>query len=334
MKSKGLMLMVTAAMIVGMCSLANGIVNPSFEEDGDIFSINLFGTPPTGWTESISGNMDGQVNTDWSSVGLYGVKLFAQAKSFTSISESKLSQEIDVTDFNNLVFDFYGYSSKTNDINDWDPTRVTAFVAIDGNDIWNSPNDVSIDVLYNNVIDVSGYSGTVNMSFGIRVDKLFETFQYSHNTFWDNFRLTNDTEFFPCGGNGYLDTDLNYDCVIDFIDLNIIVDNWLREDFNDMPPYGQLIDIDESGKVDFIDYTMVSNDMGLTTEPTDSNAIQGDLVPLSMDVNYDANGWTDGTVDFADYAQLMTDPNDVETMVKIADEWLMVAPPNIKKFIE
>ncbi len=327
MTCKGLMTITVLAMSVGMCATANGIVNPSFEDDGDIFSVAFFGAP-TGWTESLPGNYDAKVSTDWSTNGIYSLSIFAKARTYYSFSQAAMSQDVNFTDHNNLVFDFKAIAIKTADTNDWDNTKFRAFVDINGVTVWESPNDVN--VIENQIIDVSGYSGIANLSLGIKVLSLYEAFEYSYNTIWDNIRLTNDTVFLPCGGNGYLDTDLNYDCYVDFNDMKIILDNWLNDDFDGMPPYGQLINIDGSGLVNFMDYSMVADDMGLTTDATNLDAVAGDFAPLSLDVAYDANDMTDGTVNFADYARIVSETVDYQTLMNLAEQWLQIAPPNKK----
>jgi hypothetical protein len=59
-------------------------------------------------------------------------------------------------------------------------------------------------------------------------------------------------------------SDLNNDCAVNNIDLQIFGQNWLRSDCNEQNGFCGGADIDESGEVNNVDYVFLANDWGST----------------------------------------------------------------------
>jgi hypothetical protein len=72
------------------------------------------------------------------------------------------------------------------------------------------------------------------------------------------YRIDIPPDFNSCPGiqaAGYrLESDLNGDCYVDYLDLKIIADNWLRNNCSS-PDYCHGADIEHNGSVDFIDFS-------------------------------------------------------------------------------
>lgn len=310
---------VVLAMIASMCaSDVNGITNPSFEDDGKIRSFRTY-DDPNGWVSALADDIDAKVDNDWASDGTYSLVIYSRVRTFASEQSTIVSQVVSLDGKDELKFDLNCIAD--NDLN-WDNTKVNAFVAVDGDVVWTSPNDVN--VLVQESVDLSAYSGLAEISLGLQVIETGVAFDLEYYSMWDNIKLVGSG---VCGGYGYYDTDLNFNCYVDLHDVQIMAEYWLYEEF-DMP-YQQLYDIDESGRVDLSDYARIAADYsaGLCSNSADSNCSEpfNALIPADMDLN------GDGTVNFVDFAMIAIanqpeayDMNDVDLMQA---EWLIIGPP-------
>ena len=286
------------------------IVNGSFEADGWINSI----TPesaPHGWSDVNnlpSAKFSGWVENDWSTHVDYGYSLTLCANANQNVETGDMamvSQEVYLEDVNEIIFDIR-LGTEYSHI-PWDSQKRSAVLLIDDDIVWDS------DVLgagatgeYRDIaVDVNGlYGGGLHkLSLAIRIDTA-ETSYWQDWAQWDFIRF--DTH---CEGFGYLPADLNYDCYVDWFDLELLVEQWLQG-----PPV-EKYDLFEDNKniVDFRDYAVLANSWLGT-----SYWRQDQL--LFMDIN------NDGIVNFIDFAFLAEDWDaetvDYDDISILAEEWL------------
>lgn len=303
--------------------------NTSFEADG--FINNILTNEPNGWDVNFVGPFDGFVSGDVATDGNYALTIFAPDDTqFLEGDAAKISQDINMTDYVGVFFDFDIYARFYSTEVQWDPNYCKLGIYIDDTMVWDS-NVLSNGTYYNSHIDLSGINGIHTFSLGT---------QYLKNTnIDDNYYSSYDYLRFyksgPCFGNGYTAMDLNFDCYVDILDIYALMEYWLA-DVNDpyIPAYvKQFYDVDPNNKgmIDFVDYANLASHIydGITTDIRDHDSVDGTL-PLEMDVNFDGCDTTDGIVNFIDYAQITGNSADIQTLIKIAEQWLMIAPPNKK----
>lgn len=216
-----------AALLFSACICAQGaecgIVNGSFEEDGVINKIAL--QDPNGWVVGpLAGKFAGLVYTNWATDGLYNLTLYSDwFKTFATGETATVSQEVDLTDVNEVTFDveLSTYSGAR-----WDPAICVPVLLVDGEVVW------TVDT---GLTDIRGeYRGQSyivedrfrdqqphSLSLGLMM-KVDGTLYEQYFTDWDNFECT-----IFCNGGGLLSGDINRDCYVDVLDLKALADVWL-----------------------------------------------------------------------------------------------------------
>jgi len=287
-----LLIICFAVFAVGGASAASLITNGSFEDDGQEIS-DITSMVPVGWNVNIPTGFGGDIrhyNTyyGWSSDGDYSLRLVTSRHfSFSGGEYALVSQAADFTDANEIIFDLnllsykYSYGS-------WDGSKVTAFVKIDSDTVWRS--GMSDNGVYEVNIPVDSYSGIHTLSLGIKVNTAMPSSSSSYIAFFDFVKF----DAF-CGGFGHFDSDFNRDCYVDFYDVDILAQNWLR---SDLVPADDLIDVWRDGKINLSDFAELANQWLLCTDWQDANCVE---VPLDLDADINL----DGIVNMLDYGILV-----------------------------
>jgi hypothetical protein len=193
------------------------IVNGSFEDDGYIADITV--KEPNGWDVNLpAGKFKGFVDNDWSTDPSYSLTLRTQTwKTFSNGDTATVSQEVDLTDANEILFDLK--------LENWNSDKVSAVMLVDSDVVWDS-NELGSGTYYDQIYTVEdkyrdGAQHTV--SFGIRA-KVSEMLYVFYVTKWDYIECT---EF--CGGGGLLAGDFDHNCYVDINDLELFAEVWLSE---------------------------------------------------------------------------------------------------------
>ena len=263
------------------------IVNGSFEADG---LIDIATYPLTGWDVNIPANFGGDIRDDWATQDSNSLRLYTiKYQSFTAGENAMISQQVDLSEANEITFDIYLHGYGLGDV-PWDSNKVTAFVSIDSNNVWQSAPSYN-GIYYDVNIPSGDYTGIHLLSFGIRAD-VSQYITVSYLAQWDFVKL--DTF---CGGFGYLNADFNYDCYVDFGDMEIMAGNWLR---NDLTPIDDYLDLNPDGNIDLFDFAAFAEEWMLC-----SDWRYGDCAEVPLESDADIN--LDGIVNFADYAILSSD---------------------------
>jgi len=273
------------------------VVNGSFEYDGPIEDITEYA--PQRWCDVNlpEDQFGGAVWTDWPTDGYYNLALYSYIYApFATGDMATVSQQVYLEDVNEISFDIKldtWPSTKP-----WDPEKRSAVLLIDGEVVWDSTSlgtdDIKgeyFDQTYT-VEDKYKFAGPHKLSLGIRanVGEGMSLIQYWAQ--WDFVKF--DTH---CDGFGYLPEDLNRDCYVEWLDLEMLAAQWLVEDPNEEYDLFQ----DDEDIVNFLDYLILANSwMG------DSFGQEYKL--LAADLN------SDGIVDFGDLAELTA-------------QWLWVGTP-------
>lgn len=266
-------------------SAASFIVNGSFEADGPIGDIDT--ANPYGWEANIGSKFGGEITGDWNSQGDYSLWLYSYRNYiFAAGDNTKVSQQVDLTDANEIIFDLYLSGYKYTPV-PWDGNKVTAFVSIDSNIIWQS--DMNDNGVYYNVnVPVDGnLTGIRTLSIGV-YSNVSERLTNSYWAMWDFAKFDA-----LCGGFGHLESDLNRDCFVNFADVDVLAQNWLR---TDLAPVDDLIDIWPDGTINLSDYAVLANQWMQCTDWQGTGCI--DI--LEADLNFD------GEVNFLDYNILVS----------------------------
>ena len=268
------------------CQAASWIFNGSFEDNNDL--IDITEDPLVGWDANIHDNFMGET-WDWNSDGQYCLKLSSEGfynADFVAGQQATVSQQVDLTDANKIIFDIYLSSYF---YENWDGTKFTAFINIDNspNDIWTSAIDAN-GLYYDVNIPVDFLTGTHTLYLGIRAEVTGDLLDY-YEAYWDFVKF--DTY---CGGRGYLASDLNLDCYVDFIDFGLMANKWFR---SDLTPADNYLDLEPDGSMNMFDITILAEQWLLCTDWADSNCSNVPL-DLSADINID------GIVNFGDYGIL------------------------------
>ena len=257
------------------------VVNGSFEQNGTF--------PPYGWDVNIPSKFGGDIRTDWRTHGVYSVRLYsAGSQTFTAGQNAVISQQVDLTDANEIIFDINLRAFRM-DNKPWDGNKVTAFIGIDSNNVWQSGpsyNGVYLDVN----VPVGDYSGIHTLSLGIRVDVNGSILP----SYWAQWDFVKFDAF--CGGFGLFAADLNRDCYVDFADADILAQNWLR---SDLLPEDDYLDLYFDSSVNLLDFAVLADEWMLCSDWQDANCSE---VPLDLDA--DTN--LDGIVNFLDYNILVS----------------------------
>lgn len=202
-----------------VCEIANG----SFESDGPINDITKH--EPNGWNVGVpAGKFGGEIDARWATDGSFSLAVFSQwFTTFTAADLATVSQQVNLTDVNEIKFDL---KLDTSLGTEWDPNRCTAVVMIDDDVVWQSNNvgsDVRGQYLDQTYTVENKYRDQARhrLSFGLRVN-VAETFFDYYITRWDSIDCTSF-----CGEGGFLRGDLNRDCYVNMDDVNLVAEAWL-----------------------------------------------------------------------------------------------------------
>jgi len=229
--------------------------NGSFENDGVINPITEEG-PPQYWCDvNIPDRFGGKVNTDWwthsyndgdgNSLTLYS----RSNQDFTAGDMVMVSQQVYLTGVNEIIFDIE--LSGTHSLFPWDSENFSAVLQLDGNDVWDSNELPDGDAEYTievNDIDIND-ADLHTLSLVMRANR-DETHYFQYQVRWDFVKF--DTH---CGGFGYLPEDLNRDCYVDILDLEMLAGQWLAEE----PAYNCDLFADDEGIVDLRDFAIFAS---------------------------------------------------------------------------
>jgi hypothetical protein len=224
------------------------IVNGSFEDDGLISDITA--QEPNAWDVNIpSGKFVARTDGSWSTDGSFS--LFVQSQWFTAFAAGDMatvSQQVRLADVNEIMFDV---KLDTYSLLAWDPNIATAVMLVDGDVVW-EPNGATSD-LRGEYLDQAyavedkyrdENSHTLSVGVRINVDEPGLSFE-RYRVWWDSIGCT-----LFCNGGGLLAGDFNHDCNVDINDLKLAAAAWLsevpsydrhnlfRED--DLPGYGTI----------------------------------------------------------------------------------------------
>lgn len=292
------------------CEIANG----SFENDGWINDI--LAEEPNGWNVSaLSQWFDGRVNQEWVTEGSFNLELFsARYQTYNANDTILLSQQLELTDVNNITFDVYLDTYPV--IKVWNPAECTAVFMIDEDVVWesNSVGDDARGPYPDQVYDVNdkyrdGQLHTISLGIRINVGAKLNT---AYITQWDFLRCS-----YFCESGGFPYGDLNFDCSVDMKDLGVVADLWLGlvdpEDAVNMSVEGDLAGY---GIINFMDFALIAGDWDGSLSSIDRFAEKwledvesDDIDNLFHEDDVDPNG----VINFFDYAvfikALMDDGN-------------------------
>lgn len=244
------MLLTISSIQAGTCEIVNG----SFEADGRI--DNLAQQDPNGWVAEIppDGSFTAKTDASWASDGRFSLNISSQwFKAFTAGDMAKVSQQISLTDIDEIKFDVkVGRYTGAN----WDPNIATIFLMIDDDVVW-EPNDaipnltVYLDQSY--AVENKYRDGNIHtLSLGLKINadapNGFFEFYYS---WWDNIECG-----LLCNGGGILPGDFNRDCFVDITDMQQMANLWLAElSATDLFNLVSDDDVDTIGFVNFLDFS-------------------------------------------------------------------------------
>ncbi|MFA6175204.1 MAG: dockerin type I domain-containing protein [Phycisphaerae bacterium] len=276
-----------AVFASGGASAASLITNGSFEGDGHTIG-DITSTAPVGWNVNIGSKFGGNIRTEWRTHRDYSLRLYTVGSTtFTAGENAVISQQVDLTDANEIIFDINltGYRMGTQP---WDSNKVTAFINIDSNNVWQSGPSYN-GTYYDISVPIDSYSGIHVLGLGIRVN----IGQHILPSYWAQWDFVKFDAF--CGGFGHFDSDFNRDCYVDFYDVDILAQNWLR---SDLVPADDLIDVWQDGKINLSDFAELANQWLLCTDWQDANCVE---IPLALDADINL----DGIVNMLDYSILI-----------------------------
>jgi len=306
--SKAAIIGVTMVMLLA-CNLARAddceIVNGSFEEDGWINDILT--KDPNGWVVSVESEwFDGKVSQEWEREGDFNLELFTtRYKTFDVNDMIKLSQQLDLTEVNDISFDIYLDTYPVT--KKWNPAECTAVLLIDEDVVWES-NSVGLDVrgpYLDQVYDVDdkyrdGELHTLSLGMRVNVGAKVNT---AYITYWD---------FVRCAFREYCDFprgDINLDCVVDMNDMVVVAELWLEEvDPNAVSNLSGEGDLLGFGNINFMDFAFLAGgwDGGFTQVKSlagkwlDDAVEPNDIDNLFHEDDVDPNG----VINFFDFAEL------------------------------
>jgi hypothetical protein len=190
------------------------IINGSFEDPGWIPDITV--QEPNGWDVNIpAGKFGGYVDNDWVTDANWNLTLYTQWVKLDANNTAIVSQELDLTDANEIIFDL---KMELLSGAQWDPNKVCAVVLIDGEVAWDS-NNLSSGEYYDRVYTVEDkYRDETlhTVSFGMRV-KVSEKLWQTYITYWDYIECV----CFEC-----LPEDFNRDGFVNFLDFAMLANYW------------------------------------------------------------------------------------------------------------
>jgi len=264
------------------------------------------------------------VDTIWSTYGDYSLTLYSKAGSpFVDGDMVSVSQEVYLTDANKIIFDIE--LSGTLSAFPWTSEKFSAVLRIDDTDVWDSNGRVP-DENGEYTIEVNDINdtGLHTLSLAMRANNS-DTYITKYLVRWDFVKF--DTH---CGGFGYLWEDLNQDCNVNMLDLEMLAGQWLAEDPDEE------YDLYPDGTVDFRDFAFLAEYWMCNTlwqNRQDDNCFEMELP--AGDLN------NDGIVDLRDFAisarDWMKEGNcirgdidhsgmvDYDDLSRVVDEWLLIS---------
>jgi hypothetical protein len=301
-------MVIMLAVSIENCFGLSLIYNGSFEADtGGISDIKV--KAPQFWDVNVPSKFSGVVGMYDVTDGKYDLQVYANRNTaFNAGEKAFVSQEVDLSDANQIIFDVRLLSYKSGIEGPWDPNKWTAFVQIDDNVVWES-NSTANGLSRNVTLDVNETykdSSPHILSMGIKANSA-GTYSSAYWTIWDFVKF--DTY---CGGRGYLGADFNHDCWVDMTDLVFLADTWL--DAN--TPAGEYrADMAADGQIDFADFAVLAQQWLSCTDWAHSGCKSVQFNYLWHDYN------EDGIVNFEDFALMPADAN-MAYMDDFTYEWL------------
>jgi hypothetical protein len=248
------------AAVMAMMLLSNEIkgdvslvMNGSFENDGEIDPVTVDNTPQYWCDVDIpTDKFLCWVNTDWSTHGGYSLTFYSNIfVDFVAGDMAMISQQVYLEkNVNKIIFDL---KLGTLSGDPWDPSKRSALVLIDGDIIWNS-NDWPPDTngeYRNQTVDINEVYidenwHTLSLAMRSNVSQIEWFYEYIER--WDFVKFDA-----YCGGFGFLWEDLNQDCYVNMLDLDMLVEQWLVEDPNEE------YDLYQDGIIDFRDFAFFAD---------------------------------------------------------------------------
>jgi len=279
-----IMLVMTQQIQAGVSSLMNG----SFEDDGYIADITAF--EPNGWSDVNvpAGKFAGYISNDWVTSGSYNLTLSSYwYTGFEANDIAMVSQEVYLTDVNEIIFDL---NLQTYPFDNWDPSKRTVIVMIDGVEVWNSddyqfPSNgeyrdqvIGIDVLDRKLHKLSlGIKADVN-----EVSTVVDTLYYA---LWDSIEFN-----CHCDGFGFLLEDFNRNCYVDMSDLGMLANVWSNDIASEDDPNNRYNlyrndEIQPYGTINFFDYAVFSDTLDVNI-PDLKLFVEGWLDEVDIDNEY------------------------------------------------
>lgn len=292
------------------------LMNGSFEDNGYIADIAV--EHPKHWCDVNipTDKFAGWIGLNWKTRGNYSLTLYSGFATFTAGDMATVSQQVYLTDVNQIVFDLRleamgGYP--------WDPKERSGLLLIDGSVVWDS-NDWAPDAnseYRDQGVEVNEIYKDANLhrlSLAIRANKGKTELFYEYLARWDFVKF--DTH---CGGFGYLPEDLNLDCYVDMGDLEVLAGRWLEQN----PDYKYDLFQDEDDIVNLRDFAVLTDAWQDCTNWQDADCVEVKLLDTDLnddgivdcgDISVLAENWLaegdciradlneDATVNFQDYA--------------------------------
>jgi hypothetical protein len=306
----------------GVCLIMNG----SFEDDGYIADITTH--EPNGWVDVNvpAGKFTGWVSSDWVTSGSYNLTLSSYwYVGFEANDIAMVSQEVYLTDVNEIIFDL---KLQTYPFNNWNPSKRTAVVMIDGVEVWNSDDYLfpSNGEYRNQVIPVDVLDRNLHkLSLGIRADVNETSADTQYYALWDSMELN-----CHCGGFGFLLEDFSRNCYVDMSDVYMLADVWLNEIAEDDPDGRyNLYRNDEMrprGYINFFDFAVFSSSWN-GNMPDLKMLVEQWLDDVAPDSDYNYYHADDvpprGIINFSDFAVFSTSwDGNMHDLKMFVDVWL------------
>ena len=289
------------------------IMNGSFENDAcSIYDITA--VPPYRWDDINlpEGKFGGYVDTDWSSHGDYSLTLYSEAfGTFEANDTATVSQQVYLTDVITITFNVQLSTDWWPGIR-WDPNKFSAVLLIDGDVVWDSNNsEPDENDEYREQtwpVDEKYKDGSLHtLSLGIKANAVQETPSYIfYIARWDFVRFDTHCD---CGGFDYPPGDFNRDCSVDWLDFEMMFDQWLD------PEPDEKYDLfpDDNNIFNFHDFAVFAN-VWVT------GGFEQENILLYGDLN------NDGIVNLKDLAITAEDWDseeaDLYDILTLAEEWL------------
>jgi len=309
----------------GVCLMVNG----SFEDDGYIPDITA--REPNGWGDVNvpAVKFAGWVSSDWVTSGSYNLTLSSYwYTGFEANDIAMVSQEVFLTDVNEIIFDL---NLQTYPFNNWDPSKRTAVVMIDGVEVWNSDDYLfpSNGEYRNQVIPVDVLDENLHkLSLGIRADvnEISTNVTTQYYAFWDSIEFN-----CHCGGFGFLLEDFSRNCYVDMSDVYMLANVWLDEIVSEDDPDSRYNlyrndEMEPRGYINFFDFAVFSNSWD--GNMPDLKMLVGQwLDDVAPDSDYNYYHADDvpprGIINFSDFAVFSTSwDGNVHDLKMLVDVWL------------